>query len=54
MKFCSRCGGQMEDHAAFCPNCGAPAGAASSGQSGDSASRLLAEKKHSRITELDQ
>lgn len=50
MKFCSKCGGQMEDHAAFCPNCGAPAGAASSGQSGDSASRLLAEKKHSRIT----
>lgn len=50
MKFCSRCGSQMEDHAAFCPNCGAPAGAASSGQSGDSASRLLAEKKHSRIT----
>lgn len=25
MKFCSKCGGQMEDHAAFCPNCGAPA-----------------------------
>ena len=54
MKFCSKCGGQMEDHAAFCPNCGAPAGAASagaaSGQPGDSASRLLAEKKHSRIT----
>lgn len=50
MKFCSKCGGQMEDHAAFCPNCGAPAGAASAGQSGDSASRLLAEKKHSRIT----
>lgn len=54
MKFCSKCGGQMEDHAAFCPSCGAPAGAASagsvSGQPGDSASRLLAEKKHSRIT----
>ena len=50
MKFCSKCGGQMEDHAAFCPNCGTPAGAASSGQSDDSASRLLAEKKHSRIT----
>ncbi len=42
MKFCSKCGGQMEDNAAFCPNCGAPAGAASagaaSGQPGDSAS----------------
>lgn len=54
MKFCSKCGSQMEDNAAFCPNCGAPAGAASagaaSGQPGDSASRLLAEKKHSRIT----
>ncbi|HIT33903.1 MAG TPA: zinc ribbon domain-containing protein [Candidatus Faecousia intestinigallinarum] len=25
MKFCPKCGAQMDDAAAFCPNCGAPA-----------------------------
>ena len=24
MKFCSKCGAQMEDNVAFCPSCGAP------------------------------
>lgn len=54
MKYCTKCGSPMADDDIYCANCGAPAGAASagaaSGQPGDSASRLLAEKKHSRIT----
>ena len=28
MKYCAKCGTQMEDNLTFCPNCGTPTGAA--------------------------
>ena len=31
MKFCQRCGAQLTDDAAFCPNCGSPAQRANDG-----------------------
>lgn len=28
MKYCAKCGAQMDDNLTFCPNCGTPSGAA--------------------------